>query len=733
MEAIMAGTDRLLKIMERDTPFERAAADRIVGRLNERSDAENVADNWLGSGYRIVFEEMGDDPSRFFHDQKIFMVNTDAAPDEAAEALARNGKAIAENYARLRLESRFFGITEKKAERLCSLIDGICADPSGRAALNSLADKNTFICFTSEMPDGKNAEFESKNNIIFLKNEASDKDLAESFLACSKEAVAYAERPKTEVLKSAFNSKTPEEQAAFDMLIDTAYQAPIGKEMLDKLAGLKYDISFDDLSASKAAGVCNSRRRYIIIDPKFSFESQLVTFIHEAEHALQGEIYSHDLSDRNLHAADFIKKERAAEADACAHESLFVWQMRDIRPAVYASESWKGTTAAFIDEMKRSGNETKAMEKSFQAWYDSPSSQKFYEDSHAKAVERRAKWGENNQDYSCFDGRCSEDEILKGCLFNGAPYVNPEFLASENACALSDKTHERIQKALSHYAETTGRQADDSLALMPSREFVQQKKNFISSAGCALEQKEDFKAFVDAVAKLPQAMDIMQNMKGMNLWFENTGENAEKIRYMREADTVFVDTKNPEASAQALAEQCMAIRACKTFGWKGDSYIFQPSLDMSPEKEAEHLKRLVSQTEQMDPEAQKMHERMRRLKYTLCFERIAGGKGAVTVEHDMMRKLVIDPSLPLEKQAEGMLGEMHKAMERHADELPVVDMSIQIPKDAAARASEPAPKLSLHDKLSAVQPVKTDISPARERADIRSRLDALKASQRNSR
>lgn len=711
----MTGAERLLKVTERREPSARLTAEKVIGILENRSDAREIADAWLNSGYKIAFEEMRGKPSRFLHEQKRFVINTNASLDEMADALARGGREIGDGYARLRLCDRSWCDNEEERGRLASLIDACCSEPGGRDVLRALADKKTFICLTSKTTEGKSGEFEPKYDMIFLKKEVSDKEAAAALLACSREAVAYAERPAKDVLKSAFQSKTSEEQNDFDRMVDTAYRAPIGKEILDKLAAMKYDIVFDDLSASKAAGTCCSSQRRIVIDPKMSFESRVVTLIHEAEHALQGGISAKGLDQRSLRVADIFKKERAMEADACAHEALFVWQIKDVAPEIYAEavNDGKETTGAFVYEMQNGADEVKAMEAAFKAWYDSPFLQSYYEDSHAKYVEGTAKWGADKNIRSCFSLTCTEREILEKCLFNGAPYVSPEFLASENACAVSEKTRTLLQEVLADYSAKTGMPLDASLSSMPSREFLWEKEKFSHTLGRPADQLAEFEAFVDAVAKLPEAKSVMDDIKGVSLWFENAPEGAPKIRYMPEADALIVDSKDPAASVGALAEECSAIRSRRLLASESDVYRFEPSLDISPEKEAEHLKRVIAETER-DPAAAGMHERMRGLHYKVAFERIANGDKARSFAVGTTRRLVIDPTLPLKEQAEGMFSEMKKVMERHNAELPMVDSLIRVRKDAAAAKMPDAAKSS---------------PPAREadgKTDVRMRLNMMK-------
>ena len=85
---------------------------------------------------------------------------------------------------------------------------------------------------------------------------------------------------------------------------------------------------------------------------------------------------------------------------------------------------------------------------------------------------------------------------------------------------------------------------------------------------------------------------------------------------------------------------------------------------------------------------------MRGLHYKVAFERIANGDKARSFAVGTTRRLVIDPTLPLKEQAEGMFSEMKKVMERHGAELPMVDSLIRVKKDAAAAKMPDAAKSS---------------------------------------
>lgn len=725
----MAALKDLMKVMEHQTAVEKRAADGILSCLEQGGKGEKTAEQWLKSGYKIVFEDMGEMPPAFFHDKKIFMLNTNMPFEEMADSVSTNGEFLEKSYARLRLCERFCGSGKQETERFGALVDKICATEEGNAVLTELANKKTFVCFS--MSDGEEkATFDPKLDFIYLDRDASDEELTAAFLSCSRKALEYSNLSKKDKLKQAFKSVSQEDQNAFEKMLEIAYQTPVGKEILDQLADLKYTIQYQDLSESNSKGVCRTggTERRILLDPKFSFESQTITFVHEATHAVQESCYR-ALDFSKLCAADRFKKDRAQEADACAHESLFAWQTKNLHPEIYATGllNNKETMVAFVREMERGATEAEAMSASFKAWYSDAGLQSAYEKIHVNGICNTARMAERFNLGGHFTKSCTNADVLSGCLYEGKPYVSEDFLVSPRAFSLSDASRTTLERALSGYAERTGGVPDKSLSSMPSKEIVDSKEKILESIRYGKSQTKEMEAFVEAAVKMPEVKDLV-GIHGLSVWFEKTDKGVE---YMPKADTLIIDPTDFQVSLKNLKTVTDGIFEQRLDVAFSGGYSFEPSLKVSPKQEKAYLEKLVQATRVFSEQSDVLHKQAQLLHYKVAFTDVPSEKPGVSAEQNgTSRHIFIDASRPLGVLANEFSQEIKKIPERHAEDMSYVNGLISMIEKEKVPAKEPAPL-----KESSAQTAKETLnaSPSVKTAEPDKPVTPVATAERNQR
>ena len=110
----------------------------------------------------------------------------------------------------------------------------------------------------------------------------------------------------------------------FGELLNTAYSTEKGREVMNAVAFRGYKFIYDALPGLN--GVCDFENKVVKLD-SFHRQAELApTLIHECTHVLQVDRLCEKTGAENagdvinaLNVRDFIKLNRAFEADACAH------------------------------------------------------------------------------------------------------------------------------------------------------------------------------------------------------------------------------------------------------------------------------------------------------------------------------------------------------------------------------------------------------------------------------
>lgn len=310
--------------------------------------------------------------------------------------------------------------------------------------------------------------------------------------ACGEKA-QQAKNVLTAAFTASDKRKQNEESAEFARLIDLVMQTDKGRDTLTELSELGYTFTFEK---GNFGGFCEPTSKKIAVNPNFGDGYALQTIVHEGQHAIQA---AHEPENtpktEQLNIASILRRERAMEADACAHEAAFTYQCRDVLPEVYAEAEKNDMPMfrAFVAEMDKSGDEKKAMQASFQAWYGYDYFRDFYDDAHRDEIDFYAQKGKESGRKDLFGKELPARDVADTCLYKGKPYVSADMLMSDSAFSVLKKDKAGYMKIAADYAKTVGVKADESVWAMAERDKTgkitrpaQHKANAVFSA--ALKQ-----------------------------------------------------------------------------------------------------------------------------------------------------------------------------------------------------------------------------------------------------
>lgn len=297
-------------------------------------------------------------------------------------------------------------------------------------------------------------------------------------------------------LANAFKGGKPENKAEelkqFKEVLKGLDATPKGQETLVELAKLGYDFFFD---VGKFGGYCSHHEKKIALNPECGINYMQNMAVHEGRHAIQKKYQEYLPYHWEMDIESAMKFHRAKEADATAHEAAFIYQTRETNPENFAREmkSAREPIVAYTKEMDSSGNEKKAMQESFKAWYSSEFYQKHYDKEHLNFVKVHTQFGIKDNEAGQFSQSVSNKEIANMCRHNGQPYMPASFFSSEHATSIPKKDKETILKLTAKYAKHVGEVPDMSVLRLKDRaEKTPKPKTKLQSAStvAAVKRKQ---------------------------------------------------------------------------------------------------------------------------------------------------------------------------------------------------------------------------------------------------
>lgn len=261
-----------------------------------------------------------------------------------------------------------------------------------------------------------------------------------------------------------------QEKELFEKIVDTVMQTKEGKTTMKTLSKLGYSFAFEK---GDFGGFCDPDNKKIVINPSFGFEYMLQTAVHEGRHAIQFSLEDpNSPNPENTQIASYLMKNRAIEADAVAHEMAFVYECREALPAVYQEAEKQNLPMfrAYVSEMDKSGDQKKAMQACFAAWYECDYYRDYYDKWHKGDIKSFCDWGKEEKSPDCFKKEYSADDVLKMCVYKDEPYMTRDFLTTGKAFSVTREDKEEFLRMTKLYARTVrGATEDKSVAAMRER------------------------------------------------------------------------------------------------------------------------------------------------------------------------------------------------------------------------------------------------------------------------
>ncbi|MBR1778447.1 MAG: hypothetical protein IJ752_07710 [Alphaproteobacteria bacterium] len=233
----------------------------------------------------------------------------------------------------------------------------------------------------------------------------------------------------------------------FGSLLRTVYEFPKGKEVMNDVAFKGYKFLYEAMMGVN--GACDYDHKTVRLNSFFRQNDLAPILVHECTHVRQVDRLLEKTGVEKagsfinaLDAYDFIKLNRALEADACAHQAAFAYQMKDRYPQVFEKEMKTPMMQAYSAEMDKSGDETKAMQASFKAWYCF----KNYQESYEKQFLAQLKFNAENKakNPAAESKKISNEEIAALCLHNGSSYISPALFDQAENMAISAQGKEKL-------------------------------------------------------------------------------------------------------------------------------------------------------------------------------------------------------------------------------------------------------------------------------------------------
>ncbi|MBO4521120.1 MAG: hypothetical protein J5787_07940 [Alphaproteobacteria bacterium] len=261
-----------------------------------------------------------------------------------------------------------------------------------------------------------------------------------------------------------------QEKELFEKIVDSVMLTKEGRDTMKALSKLGYSFAFEK---GDFGGFCSPEDKKIVINPSFGFEYMLQTAVHEGRHAIQFSMENPNAPESvKTNVASYLRKARAIEADAVAHEMAFVYECRKALPAVYreAEKQDLPMFRAYVDEMDKSGDQKKAMQACFAAWYECDSYRDFYDKWNKDDIKTFCDWAKKEKAPDCFTKEYSAEDVLKMCVYKDKPYMTADFLNTGKAFSVTRKDKEDFLSMMKLYSIVVrGATADKSVSQMRER------------------------------------------------------------------------------------------------------------------------------------------------------------------------------------------------------------------------------------------------------------------------
>ena len=265
--------------------------------------------------------------------------------------------------------------------------------------------------------------------------------------------------------------KENKEKEVFAAILEPVMKTARGRETMETLADLGYKFRFEN---GNFGGMCCSGEKTILLNPNYDSNYIAHVLVHEGRHAIQYSRTPENAPElEETKVADMFRMRQAIEADACAHQAAFVYECKTVAPKVYSEYKAGGfpMLTAYEKEMEKSGDEKKAMQASFESWYDYKAFRQYYDSYHKNIVGQLVDVGKKEKDPTFFSKEYPVKDVVNMCVYQGKPYMTAEFLNSDKAYSVPKKDAKEIKAALTDYAKSVaGAKLDTSIDAMALRD-----------------------------------------------------------------------------------------------------------------------------------------------------------------------------------------------------------------------------------------------------------------------
>ncbi len=216
-------------------------------------------------------------------------------------------------------------------------------------------------------------------------------------------------------------------QKRLDRLKKMVSESKTGKQTLDFLEQSGAKMVFEPMSYY---GYFSPEENIIALNPKMSDEDLAVTFVHETRHAWQNtqmETWTPHMTPKA-----FLMTGYAIEADACATEVMYAYEMREKNPKIWHAHKnspFGALSKQFEKTMNKTGDIQQAHAETFLPWYDMDSILRSYGDTYVEYISDVAKEAVKKKNKSVSETYFSQEITPKDISLNllkdydGTPFL----------------------------------------------------------------------------------------------------------------------------------------------------------------------------------------------------------------------------------------------------------------------------------------------------------------------
>ena len=213
-----------------------------------------------------------------------------------------------------------------------------------------------------------------------------------------------------------------------------------------------------DSSVTDCCGFFQEESNSICLNARETDEVLASTLVHESRHVWQSK--QPLVFDADLKIKPFFMMGFAIEADAVATETLFAFEMKNVRPEIWASllqSKYACVAKGFEEGLRKTNRIASGLNGAFEEWYNT-SVVPLYADDYIGALDKfsQTSYGE---DRSFLSKNVSPAQIANAlCRFGKDVYLqDPSVLETPEKLHLQPKQKERLDDLLTKWANRTRR------------------------------------------------------------------------------------------------------------------------------------------------------------------------------------------------------------------------------------------------------------------------------------